>query len=165
MFKHKTHYNQAGFAGLLSLLIATALIGFFMYSYLGKTGTSSSPSQTITTGDAISTALSSGGKRTAADNTFIISALQALRTNAQMYSIDHGDYSGFCTANSGGPQSTFASIAQKIPGGLNDITCTHSSDAFAVSVKIGSDSYICTDSTGYISSSETSSHIGTSCTK
>jgi hypothetical protein len=164
MFKHKTHH-QAGFAGLLSLLIATALIGFFMYSYLGKTGTSSSQSETITTGDAISTSLSSGGKRSVADNTFIISALQAVRTNAQMYSIDHGDYNGFCTANSGGPQSTFASIAQKIPGGLGDITCTHNSDAFAVSVKTGNGSYICTDSTGYISSSETSSHMGTSCSK
>lgn len=161
--------TQGGFATLLSLVIAVGLIGFFIYSYLGKTDSntpqtvSSDGTQVVTVGGAIAKTVSSGGKKTVADDTFVISTMNAVRSAAQMYYADKGDYNSFCTADTNGSKFALDSIALKVSGGRADISCADGRDSFAVSVKLSSGAYVCVDGFGHMTRNARTPNSGTVC--
>jgi hypothetical protein len=73
----------------------------------------------------------------------------------------HLDLTGFCSTSAA--ISLIDEIAKLNIGGSNGVRCTDSTKGMAISSSLNSGAYVCTDTTGYYSNTETSLHSGLLC--
>ena len=78
------------------------------------------------------------------------------------YSTNHHlDLTGFCSTSAA--LSLIDEIAKLNVGGSSGVRCTDSSKGMAISSSLNNGAYVCTDTTGYYSNTDTSLHSGLLC--
>jgi hypothetical protein len=159
--------SSNGFIGMLKywikpILIAIVVIGLFVvagYFIWGR----SSMMPTLSSDPSVDAVLSRmpNDPKLRADYVINHDVISMLVQAGPYETNNHLNFTGFC--NTAPAQSLITEIAKLNVGGINGVRCTDSSKGMAISSSLNNGVYVCTDTTGYYSDTETTLHSGELC--